>query len=121
MKKYLLFVFIYSIITIAFGRNYKLYMRSWRNWQTRTVQVRVGDHGGSNPLDRTKSKRHPYGCLFCYHTITEEIRTREGMSVIRMSCEHSNNEWSEGDREGSRGGSLQAKRGRRSDPLDRTS
>ena len=28
-------------------------MRSWRNWQTRTVQVRVGDHGGSNPLDRT--------------------------------------------------------------------
>ncbi len=28
-------------------------MRSWRNWQTRTVQVRVGDHGGSNPFDRT--------------------------------------------------------------------
>ena len=28
-------------------------MRSWRNWQTRTVQVRVGNRGGSNPLDRT--------------------------------------------------------------------
>ena len=28
-------------------------LRSWRNWQTRTVQVRVGNHGGSNPLDRT--------------------------------------------------------------------
>ena len=31
-------------------------MRSWRNWQTRTVQVRVGDHGGSNPFDRTIMK-----------------------------------------------------------------
>ena len=31
-------------------------MRSWRNWQTRTVQVRVGDHGGSNPFDRTIAK-----------------------------------------------------------------
>ena len=31
-------------------------MRSWRNWQTRTVQVRVGDHGGSNPFDRTITK-----------------------------------------------------------------
>ena len=33
-------------------------MRSWRNWQTRTVQVRVGDHGGSNPFDRTKYSDH---------------------------------------------------------------
>ena len=32
-------------------------MRSWRNWQTRTVQVRVGDHGGSNPFDRTTSQQ----------------------------------------------------------------
>ena len=32
-------------------------MRSWRNWQTRTVQVRVGDHGGSNPFDRTITKQ----------------------------------------------------------------
>ncbi len=31
-------------------------MRSWRNWQTRTVQVRVGNRGGSNPLDRTRMK-----------------------------------------------------------------
>ena len=37
-----------------------------------------------------------------------------------MSGEHSNSEWSEGDREGSRGGSLQARRSRRSDPFDRT-
>ncbi len=27
---------------------------------------------------------------FCFHTKTEGIRTREGMSVIRMSCDHSN-------------------------------
>ena len=32
-------------------------MRSWRNWQTRTVQVRVGDHGGTNPFDRTITKQ----------------------------------------------------------------
>ena len=95
-------------------------MRSWRNWQTRTVQVRVGDHGGSNPFDRTKTKRHPFWMSFCFHTKTGGIRTREGMSVIRMSCEHSNSEWSEGDRAGSRGGSLQARRRRRSDPFDRT-
>ena len=95
-------------------------MRSWRNWQTRTVQVRVGDHGGSNPFDRTKTKRHPFWMSFCFHTKTGGIRTREGMSVIRMSCEHSNSEWSEGDRAGSRGGSLQARRSRRSDPFDRT-
>ena len=31
--------------------------RSWRNWQTRTVQVRVGNHGGSNPFDRTTSQQ----------------------------------------------------------------
>ena len=42
----------------------------------------------------------------CFHTKTGGIRTREGMSVIRMSGEHSNSEWSEGDRAGSRGGSL---------------
>ena len=128
--------------------------RSWRNWQTRTVQVRVGNHGGSNPFDRTTSQqttllsktgfRPVFSCApllllfpkkltlfgdpdkkrwmsFCFHTKTEGIRTREGMSVIRMSCEHSNSEWSEGDRAGSRGGSLQAKRSRRSEPFDRTS
>ena len=37
---------------------------------------------------------------FCFHTKTGGIRTREGMSVIRMSGEHSNSEWSEGDRAG---------------------
>ena len=36
----------------------------------------------------------------CFHTKTGGIRTREGMSVIRMSGEHSNSEWSEGDRAG---------------------
>ena len=28
-------------------------MRGWRNRQTRTFEVRVGNHGGSNPLPRT--------------------------------------------------------------------
>ena len=31
-----------------------LFLRIWRNWQTRTVQVRVRNHGGSNPFIRTK-------------------------------------------------------------------
>ena len=31
-----------------------LFLRIWRNWQTRTVQVRVSNHGGSNPFIRTK-------------------------------------------------------------------
>ena len=43
-------------------------------------------------------------------------RTREGVSVIRMFGEHSDSERSEGDRKGSRGGSMQAERSRRSIP-----
>ena len=35
--------------------------------------------------------RVPYGA-------PNQKDTREGMSVIRMSCEHSTSEWSEGDR-----------------------
>ena len=27
--------------------------RSWRNWQTRTFEGRVGDRMGSSPIDRT--------------------------------------------------------------------
>ena len=41
----------------------RINMRSWRNWQTRTVQVRVGNHGGSNPFDRTKKMSTPLGVL----------------------------------------------------------
>ena len=42
-------------------------MRSWRNWQTRTVQVRVRHtHGGSTPLDRTTVKEAPNRVLFSY-------------------------------------------------------
>ena len=26
----------------------------WRNWQTRKIQVLVGDHAGSSPVIRTK-------------------------------------------------------------------
>ena len=29
-------------------------MRMWRNWQTRKIQVLVGDHAGSSPVIRTK-------------------------------------------------------------------
>lgn len=28
-------------------------VRLWRNWQTRTVEGRVGDRAGSNPVSRT--------------------------------------------------------------------
>ena len=45
-----------------------------------------------------KTKKHPFGCLFDFIRKPKGTRTREGMSVIRMSCEHSNSEWSEGDR-----------------------
>ena len=38
----------------------RIYMRGWRNRQTRTFEVRVGNHGGSNPLPRTKK---PAGIL----------------------------------------------------------
>ncbi len=31
-----------------------LFMRGWRNWQTRTFKVRVGDHTGSIPVLRTR-------------------------------------------------------------------
>ena len=29
-------------------------MRMWRNWQTRMIQVHVGNHAGSSPVIRTK-------------------------------------------------------------------
>ncbi len=29
------------------------FRRSWRNWQTRTFEGRMGDHSGSSPDDRT--------------------------------------------------------------------
>ena len=57
-------------------------MRSWRNWQTRTVQVRVGNRGGSNPLDRTKMKTT--GSPVVFHFLRLEslgIRTRKGIAV----------------------------------------
>ena len=77
-------------------------MRSWRDWQTRTVQVRVGDHGGSNPFDRTKTRQASDGRLFCFVHINEGIRTRKGTAVSE------NAQWAfeqavvQGDRKGSR-------------------
>ena len=47
-------------------------MRSWRNWQTRTVQVRVGDHGGSNPFDRTKQKDTRLSVLLFYRNVMDK-------------------------------------------------
>ncbi len=32
-------------------------MREWRNRQTRTFKVRVGDHTGSSPVSRTIKQR----------------------------------------------------------------
>ena len=79
-----------------------------------------GKPWGFESLRPHQNKKTSIGMFFCFHTKTGGIRTREGMSAIRMSGEHSNCEWSEGDRAGSRGGSLQARRSRRSDPFDRT-
>lgn len=31
----------------------KHYLRMWRNWQTRMIQVHVGNHAGSSPVIRT--------------------------------------------------------------------
>ncbi len=45
----------YGIILEQFAERFKTAadMRGWRNWQTRTFEVRVGNLGGSNPLPRT--------------------------------------------------------------------
>ena len=50
-------------------------MRLWRNWQTRTVQVRVGNHEGSNPFSRTKNYQKAVQGLFCFNgfAITNNI------------------------------------------------
>ena len=58
-------------------------MRSWRNWQTRTVQVRVGNRGGSNPLDRTKKIEQVQTCSIFYCDTNLGIRTRKGIAVKR--------------------------------------
>ncbi len=55
-------------------------MRFWRNWQTRTVQVRVGNHGGSNPLNRTIRKQPLQGG--CFLMVKKEgIRTHTEFEV----------------------------------------
>ena len=39
-------------------------MRMWRNWQTRMIQVHVGNHAGSSPVIRTKQNTYPKGWVF---------------------------------------------------------
>lgn len=43
-------------------------MRSWRNWQTRTFEGRVGNRMGSSPIDRTKFNRYSpcYARVFAF-------------------------------------------------------
>jgi hypothetical protein len=36
------------------------YLSEWRNWQTRTVEGRVGDHVGSIPTSDTKTRKHQH-------------------------------------------------------------
>ena len=37
--------------------NYSFNMRMWRNWQTRMIQVHVGNHAGSSPVIRTRYRK----------------------------------------------------------------
>ena len=52
----------------------------WRNWQTRMIQVHVGNHAGSSPVIRTifvvrksyntqKAQDIAYLVLFCYYIL----------------------------------------------------
>ena len=51
----------------------------WRNWQTRKIQVLVGDHAGSSPVIRTKIYKDlqkylqilVFLCCFMYNYKTE--------------------------------------------------
>ena len=92
-------VFIASIYTWGIGAAGSAF-----DWQSK-------GQGFEPPM--LHQKKASFGCLFSY----KSARTREGMSVVPMSCEHWNSECSDGDRNGSRGGSLQALRCRRSSPL----
>ena len=65
------------------------------------VVAELADAHGSGPCGRPwgfeslrphQNKKTSIWMSFCFHTKTGGIRTREGMSVIRMSGEHSNKE-----------------------------
>ncbi len=47
-------------------------MRGWRNWQTRMLEVHVGNLEGSNPFSRTK-KTQLRLCFFASQKIPVEI------------------------------------------------
>ena len=52
-----------------------LFMRIWRNWQTRWFQVPVGDHAGSTPVIRTKKMTLLFvGVIFFLVRILQELR-----------------------------------------------
>ncbi len=52
-------------------------MRSWRNWQTRTFEGRVGNRMGSSPIDRTKFAYFSRLWEFCSQSLFSyaEIKT----------------------------------------------
>lgn len=56
----------------------------WRNWQTRKIQVLVGDHAGSSPVIRTNytgfcekySQKPVFSCCYMYNYNTEIMSIR---------------------------------------------
>ena len=58
------------------------FLRSWRNWQTRTVQVRVGDHGGSNPFDRTIAKETSFRVSLLLCIQAKEFEHQKGERIL---------------------------------------
>ena len=58
------------------------FLRSWRNWQTRTVQVRVGDHGGSNPFDRTIMKETSFWVSLLLCIQAKEFEHQKGERIL---------------------------------------
>ena len=54
-------------------RNNSNVKRMWRNWQTRMIQVHVGDHAGSSPVIRTKKGKATI-CLSFFGAFANEYR-----------------------------------------------
>ena len=93
-------------------------MRSWRNWQTRTVQVRVGNRGGSNPLDRTRKKQSALaGCFFYVGHRIRDSNPKGHRREVRQSGGLTSRRWCKPPEEG---GAARRTTKWTQNPLDRT-
>ena len=64
-------------------------MRGWRNWQTRTFEVRVGNLEGSNPFPRTRKRpfSESWKSAFFFaaaQTGTQKAQARGGLRCLLL-------------------------------------